>query len=349
MFKIKIENHQRKEIKTMEVDNIFDSSFSFVSKENEKFIKEFIEVFKENPVLWDKTHPNNKNMSVRLAALDNLLKKSQEYFPNADIDFVRHRLEGLRNSFRREYRKVVASKKAGTEIYVPSLWYYNMLLFTVGEEEEEIPEITYEFKHVWSREYIVLLIELFKNHPILYSPKSPQNTLVKRNKAYTQITKKLIAETGKFFEVKEVRKKIMSLKDQFRRDLKNKRDSSSLWCHELLSFLETEWLGKREKIKDDSSEDDIENTRELRSDVSQKSKNFQKNNRNYDSDEKEAKIFVEENYDDIFDAIGKTVAIKLRDMSDEQRKYAETIINDLMYNGLMEKLTPQSRLALDAL
>lgn len=51
--------------------------------------------------------------------------------------------------------------------------------------------------------------------------------------------------------------------------------------------------------------------------------------------------------EDVFDAIGKNVAHKLRGMTHQQRIIAEKIISDVMYHGQMENLTPNSRLAVD--
>lgn len=50
--------------------------------------------------------------------------------------------------------------------------------------------------------------------------------------------------------------------------------------------------------------------------------------------------------EDVFDAIGKNVAHKLRGMSEHQRIIAEKIISDVMYHGQMENLTMQSQLQL---
>ncbi|KAJ8949906.1 hypothetical protein NQ318_010540 [Aromia moschata] len=52
-------------------------------------------------------------------------------------------------------------------------------------------------------------------------------------------------------------------------------------------------------------------------------------------------------YDDIFDTIAKNVAQKIRDMTEDQRKYAEKLVNEVMYYGLMECLTSSSRLSID--
>ncbi|KAJ8976167.1 hypothetical protein NQ317_002055 [Molorchus minor] len=47
--------------------------------------------------------------------------------------------------------------------------------------------------------------------------------------------------------------------------------------------------------------------------------------------------------DDI-DILGENVAMKMRDMTDEQREHTERIIHDIMYYGLMEDLTNKSTL-----
>lgn len=63
----------------------------------------------------------------------------------------------------------------------------------------------------------------------------------KRNKAYRDITNELIAEVGKHFEVREVKSKITTLKQQFRRENREKEKKNikktKLWCYDLLMFL----------------------------------------------------------------------------------------------------------------
>ncbi|KAF2896756.1 hypothetical protein ILUMI_09416, partial [Ignelater luminosus] len=51
--------------------------------------------------------------------------------------------------------------------------------------------------------------------------------------------------------------------------------------------------------------------------------------------------------EDVFDAIGKNVAHKLRGMSQQQRIIAEKIISDVMYHGQMETLTIDAHLSLN--
>lgn len=77
-----------------------------VSKTQENFVRDFIKIYKENPILWDKTHPKYKSRASRDAALELLANKSREYFPDANVDFVKTKIERIRGTFRKEHKKV---------------------------------------------------------------------------------------------------------------------------------------------------------------------------------------------------------------------------------------------------
>jgi Alcohol dehydrogenase transcription factor Myb/SANT-like len=58
--------------------------------------------------------------------------------PAANKESVIKKINSIRTCFRKEYRKVVASEKSGagtTDIYVPTLWYYEILLFLIEQDE----------------------------------------------------------------------------------------------------------------------------------------------------------------------------------------------------------------------
>ncbi|GBP69957.1 hypothetical protein EVAR_85725_1 [Eumeta japonica] len=64
-------------------------------------------------------------------------KKNKNGFPEANKDFVAKKIQSLRGSFRTELKKGSRSQRSGSgadENYVPSLWYYNLLLFTKDQE-----------------------------------------------------------------------------------------------------------------------------------------------------------------------------------------------------------------------
>ncbi|CAI6371003.1 unnamed protein product [Macrosiphum euphorbiae] len=58
-------------------------------------------------------------------------------FPEANRQFVVKKIQSLRGSFRKEMKKVMERQRSGSykdDIYVPSLWYYDLLLFTKDQE-----------------------------------------------------------------------------------------------------------------------------------------------------------------------------------------------------------------------
>ena len=58
-------------------------------------------------------------------------------FPECNKEFVQKKIQGLRGSFRKEMNKVTVSKRSGKgteEIYVPTLWYYDQMSFTLNQE-----------------------------------------------------------------------------------------------------------------------------------------------------------------------------------------------------------------------
>ncbi|GBP20676.1 hypothetical protein EVAR_16549_1 [Eumeta japonica] len=67
---------------------------------------------------------------------------------SVSIDTVRRRIDILRNGFKREYKKVVTStinSTSASDIYVPTLWYYEQMLFL--EDSEQAIENSTEYLH----------------------------------------------------------------------------------------------------------------------------------------------------------------------------------------------------------
>ncbi|XP_044739878.1 uncharacterized protein LOC123301208 [Chrysoperla carnea] len=98
-----------------------------------EFIKAFIELYKLNPCLWQIKHSCYTNKVVKQDAYAKLVKLYRAVEPNATIDTVKQKINNLRSSFRKELRKVRKNKPGA--IYNPSLWYFNLLLFTADQEE----------------------------------------------------------------------------------------------------------------------------------------------------------------------------------------------------------------------
>ena len=77
------------------------------------FLTEFIEIYKENPCLWQTKSKDYSNKQKKNAAYQKLIKKLDEVKINATKDNVVKKINSLRTCFRKEYRKVLASEKSG--------------------------------------------------------------------------------------------------------------------------------------------------------------------------------------------------------------------------------------------
>ncbi|CAH1377413.1 uncharacterized protein [Tenebrio molitor] len=350
--------------------------------EHEVFIREFITLYKQQPVLWRQKHPQYRNRTERSEAYEVLVRKCQEYYSEADEDFVKMKIDSMRSTFRKERKKVLNSKENSTnpeDVYKPSLWYYDLLLFTAGEEAEgetsdgtktedslavanNPEEGNYVKIPFWSREHSAILINFYKNHPCLYSTSHPEyKNKRKRNEAVKKVTERLMATTGKYFHAEDVRRKISLIRGQFLYEYKKIKKSESLgevytptlWCFEMLSFLKEEYSSKK-RIGSKASQ----NQANLRR------KNRRKNSTSESDDDLDIKkesdsslssesvhlqldVKQTDEEDDIFDTIAKNLAHQMREMSEQQRNIANKIVRDVMYHGQMEHLTVKSRLSLD--
>ncbi|CAG9814598.1 unnamed protein product [Phaedon cochleariae] len=108
---------------------------------SEKFISAFIEIFKQQKCLWMVKSKEYSNRIMKNHAYEELLNLYENYNDECDIDFVKRKIKSLRDSFRKEYKKVRATEKSGAstdDIYVPNLWYYKLLSFL---KDQEVPRM----------------------------------------------------------------------------------------------------------------------------------------------------------------------------------------------------------------
>lgn len=98
------------------------------------FIADFIEAYKSYPCLWKIKSAEYKDRSKKNAAYTVLIKKIQEMQPDATKQTVKAKINNLRGGFRREMKKVEDSKRSGAELYEPTLWYFDLLVFTKDQE-----------------------------------------------------------------------------------------------------------------------------------------------------------------------------------------------------------------------
>lgn len=77
------------------------------------------------------------NRNLKTQSYKRLIDLVKPHFPEADKDFIRKRIQNLREGFRKEMHKAAVSKRSGKgmeEIYVLTLWYYEKMLFTLDQE-----------------------------------------------------------------------------------------------------------------------------------------------------------------------------------------------------------------------
>lgn len=111
-------------------------------------ICDLIEVYRNNPCLWKKKDLDFKNKFKKDAALEECLHMYKTYDPNATIELVKRKLNTLKKGFQTEYTKVQKSGISGSgvgDVYVPKLWYYELMLFLrASPEASHFSSIAYE-------------------------------------------------------------------------------------------------------------------------------------------------------------------------------------------------------------
>lgn len=108
------------------------------STNSTSFITGFIDIYRQLPCLWKIKSKSYSNRFKKNEAYAKLLLYYKEKDPNATIDSVKRKINNLRSTFRKELKKVRKSKRSGESsdnIYEPSLWYFNLLMFTADQEE----------------------------------------------------------------------------------------------------------------------------------------------------------------------------------------------------------------------
>lgn len=101
------------------------SSFMDTRYMSKEFVTGFINLYQNYPCLWQIKCKDYMNKNLKNMAYEKLLEFSQKTIPNANREFVTKKIQNLRNAFRKEMRKVQASKRSGAsneEVYEPTLW-----------------------------------------------------------------------------------------------------------------------------------------------------------------------------------------------------------------------------------
>jgi len=101
------------------------------------FLTKFLEEYREMPVLWQVRSADYSNRTKRDVAWDSLVQLTREKIPEADLCFVEKKVDSIRASVRKELRRVRDSKRSclsADDAYKPTLWYFDLLLFTADQD-----------------------------------------------------------------------------------------------------------------------------------------------------------------------------------------------------------------------
>jgi hypothetical protein len=93
-------------------------------------------MYRSNPCLW-KVKSKEYMDRDKNDAYETLVKKRQQVDPTANRDLVTKKNNSFRSTYRKELMKVKKSERSGSgseEVYVPSLWYFQLLSF-LGDQE----------------------------------------------------------------------------------------------------------------------------------------------------------------------------------------------------------------------
>ncbi|XP_069606619.1 uncharacterized protein [Ranitomeya imitator] len=98
-------------------------------------------MYRSLPCLWKIKFADYSNRYKKKAANEKLVALYKQHRPTETVDknIVRKKIQALHTVYKKELNKVEKSVKSGAgtdDVYVPKLWYYDLLAFT---RDQEIP------------------------------------------------------------------------------------------------------------------------------------------------------------------------------------------------------------------
>ncbi|XP_071054690.1 uncharacterized protein [Onthophagus taurus] len=108
-------------------------------RKQEDVMRDFISVYQKNSCLWKVKSAEYMDRNKKDEGYQLLVEVFKQINPAANIDLVKKKINSMRSCFRKEYKMVIESKKSGAgseDIYTPSLWYFDLLMFL---KDHEVP------------------------------------------------------------------------------------------------------------------------------------------------------------------------------------------------------------------
>lgn len=88
--------------------------------------------YRNNTCLWKIKSKDYLNKDLKFEAYKQLVQICRKEHRTAGREFVVKKINSLRGSFRREYKRVILE-----ENYVPQLWFYDLMQFTADQETSD--------------------------------------------------------------------------------------------------------------------------------------------------------------------------------------------------------------------
>jgi hypothetical protein len=104
-----------------------------------EFLSELIILYRSVPCLWRVKSKEYLDRNSKDKAWDSIVEKFREVDPETDKGSVVKKINSLKTSWRRENKKIRESMRSGAgadDVYVPKLWYFDLLNYI---EDEETP------------------------------------------------------------------------------------------------------------------------------------------------------------------------------------------------------------------
>ncbi|XP_030373159.1 uncharacterized protein LOC115623092 [Scaptodrosophila lebanonensis] len=98
------------------------------------FWTEFLLLYRSLPAVWKVKSPEYSSRALKTSSYEKLVRKLREVEPDADRALVVKKINSFRTNFRRDLRKRNAC--ADDEHFESTLWYFELLGFLEGQEEE---------------------------------------------------------------------------------------------------------------------------------------------------------------------------------------------------------------------
>uniref|UniRef100_A0A1Y1MH02 MADF domain-containing protein n=1 Tax=Photinus pyralis TaxID=7054 RepID=A0A1Y1MH02_PHOPY len=101
-------------------------------------VRVLIEEVQKYPCLYLVKSANYKNKHARNEALASIVKALLPLRPGVCENDIKAKFNGIKSNFFSEHRKVLASQKSGAgsdDVYKPTLWYYDLLVFLLEHYE----------------------------------------------------------------------------------------------------------------------------------------------------------------------------------------------------------------------